>query len=74
VIFTGIVEKRMLSCVSIIFISPIISHFIKDGCSGKDAKKRELVFPLLMRNNCDFFSFKDSSFLIQKDRESTARV
>lgn len=27
-----------------------------------------------MRNNCDFFSFKDSSFAIQKDRESTARV
>ena len=27
-----------------------------------------------MRNNCDFFSFKDSSFAIQKDKESTARV
>lgn len=27
-----------------------------------------------MRNNCDFFSFKDCSFVIQKDREATARV
>jgi len=44
------------------------------GCSGKDNKKRELVFPLLMRNNCDFFSYKDSSFAIQRDKESTARV
>ena len=49
-------------------------HHKLDGCSGKDTKKRELIFPLLMRNNCDFFSFKDSNFAIQKDKESTARV
>lgn len=27
-----------------------------------------------MRNNCNVFSFKDCTFLIQKDREGSARV
>ncbi|KAL4508114.1 hypothetical protein ABPG72_021487 [Tetrahymena utriculariae] len=44
------------------------------GCSGKDPNKREQVFPLLMRNNCNVFSFKDCSFQIQKDREGSARI
>ena len=38
------------------------------GCSGKDPSKKEQIFPLLMKNNCPVFSFKDSSFLVQKDR------
>lgn len=44
------------------------------GCSGKDPDKKELIFPLLMRNNCDLFSFNDSSFYLQRDREGSARI
>lgn len=34
------------------------------GCSGKDVGKRELIFPMLNRNNCSVFSFKDCCFLL----------
>ena len=27
-----------------------------------------------MRNNCNVFSFKDCTFLLQKDREGSARI
>lgn len=45
-----------------------------DGCSGKDAAKKEQIFPILMKNNCPVFSFKDCCFQVQKDREGAARV
>lgn len=44
------------------------------GCSGKDPSKKEQIFPILMKNNCPVFSFKDSSFMVQKDREGAARI
>ncbi|CAD8070138.1 unnamed protein product [Paramecium sonneborni] len=44
------------------------------GCSGKDPNRKELVFPMLNRNNCSVFSFKDCCFLLQKDREGSARI
>jgi hypothetical protein len=44
------------------------------GCSGKDPARKEMLFPLLMRNNSSVFSFKDCSFAIQKDREGAARI
>ena len=44
------------------------------GCGGKDPSKREQVFPILMRNHCSVFSFKDCCFAVQKDREGAARV
>lgn len=63
-------KKNIFMCKQ----SSLLSIKCIDGCSGKDPKRKELIFPMLFRNNCDFFSFKDSSFAIQKDRESTARV
>jgi len=44
------------------------------GCSGKDVNKRELVFPILMKNRCQVFSYKDCCFAVQKDREGSARI
>jgi len=44
------------------------------GCPNKDGSKRELIFPLFYQRNCEVFSFKDSNFTIQKDKESCARV
>lgn len=49
-------------------------NFILDGCGGRDQEKRELIFPLIFRNNSHVFSFKDCSFALQKDREGSARV
>jgi len=46
------------------------------GCSnskGTDILK-EKILPNLLSKNCDIFSFPDSSFIIQKNKESTARV
>ena len=43
------------------------------GCA-RDSSKKEQVFSGLMRNNCSVFKFKDCSFVLQKDREGTARV
>jgi hypothetical protein len=37
------------------------------GCS-KDGSKKEQIFPAIVRTNCDTFSFKDCSFLLQRDR------
>ena len=42
----------------------IYNFLIIDGCSGKDVGKRELIFPMLNRNNCSVFSFKDCCFLL----------
>eukprot|EP00828_Plagiopyla_frontata_P003071 TRINITY_DN10789_c0_g1_i1.p1 TRINITY_DN10789_c0_g1~~TRINITY_DN10789_c0_g1_i1.p1 ORF type:complete len:218 (-),score=40.50 TRINITY_DN10789_c0_g1_i1:180-833(-) len=44
------------------------------GCQGKDNYRREMVFPLLIRNSCPVFQFKDCSFAIQKEREGSARI
>ena len=35
---------------------------------------KEKVLPVLLARNIDFFSFQDSSFVIQKCKESTGRV
>lgn len=43
------------------------------GCA-KDGSKKEQIFPAIMRTNCNTFSFKDCSFLIQKDREGASRI
>jgi len=44
------------------------------GCSGIDPHRKELIFPLLMRDNCDIFNFKDSTFYLHKGREGSARI
>ena len=45
------------------------------GCSGKiNDRLKERIFPALMEKNCDIFSFADCSFIVQKAKESTARV
>jgi cytosolic carboxypeptidase protein 2/3 len=45
------------------------------GCSGKNNDRlRERIFPCLFHKNSSIFSFADSSFGIQKAKESTARV
>jgi len=76
---TKLMLKKMKDEREIVLYCDIHGHSRKKnifiyGCSGKDNKRRELIYPMLFRNNCDFFSFKDSSFVIQKDRESTARI
>lgn len=45
------------------------------GCSGKvNDRLKERIFPALMEKNCDIFNFSDCSFVVQKSKESTARV
>ncbi len=44
------------------------------GCSGKDPYKKELAFPILMKNRCQVFCYKDCCFAVQKDREGSARI
>ena len=44
------------------------------GCNGKDPNKKELAFPMLMKNKCSVFSFRDCSFTVQKEKEGTARI
>jgi len=45
------------------------------GCSGKvNDRLKERIFPALMEKNCDIFSFSDCAFVVQKSKESTARV
>ena len=39
-----------------------------DGCGGKDSNKKEQVFPMLMKTNCNVFSHKDTSFALQKEK------
>lgn len=51
----------------------LLRNFV-DGCSGRDQEKKEMIFPLIFRNNSHVFSFKDCSFALQKDREGSARV
>mmetsp|Transcript_13479 Transcript_13479/g.11544 ORF Transcript_13479/g.11544 Transcript_13479/m.11544 type:complete len:495 (+) Transcript_13479:437-1921(+) len=76
---TKLMLKKMKEERDLILYCDIHGHSRKKnifmyGCQGKDTKRKELIFPMLYRNNCDFFSIKDSSFNIQKDKESTARV
>jgi hypothetical protein len=68
--------KRIALCVkyNILKNSKDIKKIKLDGCAGKDPNKKEQIFPLLMRNNCSVFCFKDCTFLLQKDREGSARV
>lgn len=65
-IFMGTAGKRISLCVKY--------RVMLDGCSGKDPVRREQVFPMIMKNNCPVFSFKDCCFNVQKDREGAARV
>ena len=44
------------------------------GCTGKDPLKKEHVFPLLMKKFCPVYSYQDSVFAVQKEKETTARV
>jgi len=44
------------------------------GCTGKDPYKREQVFPLLMKKFCPVYSYADSVFAVQREKENTARV
>lgn len=49
--------------------------FLIDGCNGsKENTRKELIFPLLFRNNSSVFSYKDCCFAMQKDREGSARI
>ncbi len=59
-IFTVITERRIF--LSVKFLISI------DGCTTKDATKKEQIFPMLMKNNCPVFQFKDCCFEVQKDR------
>ena len=45
------------------------------GNSGRvNDRLKERIFPCLMDKNCDIFNFNDCSFVVQKAKESTARV
>lgn len=47
------------------------------GCESKDMSRPRLlerVFPRMLWKNAHTFSFADSSFRVQKSKESTARV
>jgi hypothetical protein len=45
------------------------------GNSGRvNDRLKERIFPCLMDKNCDIFNFSDCSFVVQKAKESTARV
>lgn len=46
----------------------------KDGNSGNFGNRNELAFPLLMRDNCQVFSFKNCNFSQHKSKEGSARV
>lgn len=65
--FTGITAKRISSYV-------LVERNDLDGCAGKESGKKEQIFPMLMKNNCPVFNFKDCCFQVQKDREGAARV
>jgi hypothetical protein len=45
------------------------------GCSNqKGDRLKERIFPFLFSRNSEHFSFANSNFVVQKARESTARV
>lgn len=47
------------------------------GCSNPKAnldKLKERIFPMMFEKTYESVSFKDSSFLVTKDKESTGRV
>jgi hypothetical protein len=45
------------------------------GCSNqKGDRLKERIFPFLFSRNTEHFSFANSNFVVQKARESTARV
>ena len=48
-------EKRIYLCVILINLV---------GNQGKDTSRKELIFPMLMRDNCSVFSYKNSSFVV----------
>lgn len=73
VICMVIPEKRIFSCVKFEKFNNFFVFF-PDGCNEKNPTRRELIFPLLFRNNSSVFSFKDCCFAMQKDREGSARV
>ena len=61
--------KKMKEEKNLVFFCDFHGHSRKKnifmyGCSGKDPNRREMIFPLLMRNNCSVLSFKDCSFAI----------
>ena len=71
--------KKLKESKNLVFFCDIHGHSRKKnlfmyGCSGKDLNKKELAFPFLMKNICPVFSFKDCSFVVQKEKEGTARI
>ena len=45
------------------------------GNSGRvNDRLKERIFPCLLDKNCDIFNFGDCNFVVQKAKESTARV
>ena len=46
-------EKKIFLCVFL---------FYKDGNESKDPSRKELIFPMLMRDNCSVFSYKNCCF------------
>jgi len=70
--------KRMKEERDLILYCDFHGHSRKKNCfmygCSKDNSKKEQIFPALMKMNLNTFSFKDSCFLIQKDREGASRV
>jgi hypothetical protein len=48
--------------------------FMYGNCGKNDAQAKEKIFPFLLEKAADVFNFSDCSFVIQKSKESTARV
>lgn len=70
--------KRMKEQRDLVLYCDFHGHSRKKNCfmygCNKDNSKKQQIFPALVKSNLNTFSFKDCSFLIQKDREGASRV
>jgi hypothetical protein len=72
--------KKTLESRDILFFCDYHGHSrVKNlfmyGCSNIKADRlKERIFPLLYHKNTEHFSFNNCNFVVQKARESTARV
>ena len=70
--------KQFVQEIEVVLVCDMHGHSRKKnifmyGCSNKNNVK-EQVFPKLLENNSELFSFPDCEFGIQKSKESTARI
>lgn len=78
--YTKLMLKKTLESRDILLYIDCHGHSRKKnafmyGCARKGADRlKEKVFPLMFDKSHDSFSFNDSNFNVNKEKESTARV